>query len=129
MDFTSIWEYFAGQNSTSLAAVGSVALGITLILAAGIVHLKRVRTLSRQVAPVEIPVPVPQVEEIHEPVAAPTQAAENPELIHLLRRLKAAADKLDKKRADRLMKPALAGDSSLKRSPSGVEYIHRAGTG
>ena len=129
MDFTTIWENIAGQNSTFLAASGSVALGVTLILAAGIVQLNRLRARSRYVAPVEIPVPVPQVEELAEPVATQAQASENPELTRLLRRLKTAADKLEKKRTGGVLNPALGADSSLKRSPSGVEYIHRAGTG
>lgn len=129
MDFTAIWESIAGQEPVFLAATGSVALGITLILMAGIVPLKRVRTWARPEAPAEEPRTLPTAVVAPEHHQSRTEPARNPELRHLMTRLRAAADKLEHSTAANADYPDNPADSPLKKVPSGVEYIFRAGTG
>ena len=129
MELTQLWESIAGRNPMFLAATGSVALGITLILTAGIVQLKRFRNRSRHIVPLEMPLPVADVEKITVSQDIPEKSAENAELRHLLRRSRAASDKLEKSRAKKGPDTFYPADSPLKRSPSGVDYIFRAGTG
>ena len=129
MDLTSIWENIAGQKPMFLAAAGSVGLGVTLILTAGIAQLRRFRTRTRQAAPSEAPIPAARVEGIPPSVISQVEPTPNQDLRLLLARLRAAADKLERSRASVFMNPAIPADSSLKKVPSGVDYIFRAGTG
>lgn len=129
MELTNIWENIAGRNPMFLAALGSVALGVTLILTAGIVQLKRFRARSRHVAPLETPLPIVDVEKIMVSNDHQDEQVQNPELRHLLCRLKSAADKLEKSRAKDVLNPHYPADSPLKRPSCGVDYIFRAGTG
>ncbi len=129
MDLTQLWESIAGRSPMFLAATGSVALGITLIMTAGTVQLKRFRARPRNVVPLEIPLPVMDVEKITANRDIPEKPVENTELRHLLLRLKVASDKLEKSRIAKGPETFHPADSPLKRSPSGVDYIFRAGTG
>lgn len=135
MDFTSVWENVSGANPMFLAATGSVALGVTLVLAAGVVHLRRARCRLRTPEPVAaedatatLPAGAP-VEEIPVPAAVRPSIPENPELHHLLARLRAAADRLEGCRMPAAGMPVSRTDSRLKSHPSGVDYIFRAGKG
>ena len=129
MDFINIWENIAGRNPMFLAATGSVALGITLIITAGIVQLKRFQARSRHVSPVEKPLMSVDLENITNSTDHGDVSTENPELRPLLARLRAAADKLEKLTEFDGRNPVYPSDSPLKREPSGVDYIFRAGTG
>ena len=129
MDITNIWESIAGRNPMFLVAAGSVALGITLIIAAGITQVRRFQARSRHADPIETARPEVEVEKISIFPALRDKPTENPELQHLLRRLRAASDKLAKSLATDVSDTAVPSDSPLKRSTSGVEYIFKAGTG
>jgi len=129
MDFTSIWESIASRNPMFLAASGSVALGISLIISTGLVQLKRFRSRSGQVLSVEKQAPPEEVEIVIETVESKADTSPSPELLHLLGRLKTAAEKLEKFRGTDVRNATQPADSPLKRSPSGVDYIFRAGTG
>ena len=129
MDLINIWESISARSPMFLAATGSVALGITLIFTAGIVQLKRLRARSRHVPRLEKPKPAIAVEIIPLAEEFIAKSAENPELLHLLRRLRTASDKLEKMRTRDVPDSIYPADSPLKRSPSGVDYIFRAGTG
>lgn len=129
MDITSVWEYFTGQNPMFMAATGSVALGVTLILAAGTVQMKRLRARAGKAPAAEIAVPAPPALEIEETTIQDPEPASNPEMQHLLARLRIAADKLENFRASNAADTPARQDSPLKSAHSGVDYIFRAGTG
>lgn len=129
MDFASIWESIVGRNPMFLAASGSVALGVSLIISAGLVQLKRFRSRSGHVLPVEKQAPPEEVEIVLETGESQADTVKTPELLHLLGRLRAASEKLEKFRATDVRTATQPADSPLKRPPSGVDYIFRAGTG
>jgi hypothetical protein len=162
MDLTSMWNSVADQGAMFWSATGAVALGTTLILSAGIMHLRRWRhrpsgKISSVSAtnPVAKPVAESKGEHAREPV--PAMAAPGPsetlsrramnadipqsasrsafasekensrDLLLLLARLRSSADRLEDYRRAQGENTAPAGESPLKESLNGVDYLFRSG--
>ena len=136
---------FADQGFMFWTATGAVALGITLILTAGIVQLRRLHSrsvvpvtigLEKKAEPVEIPEEVDLAMEKKEetrktPVGlTPTSGEENPEELHLLlERLREAVDRLEAYPRFKGEMLAKTSESLLKETREGVDYLFRTGTG
>lgn len=145
MELASIWEEVAGQGLMFWAATGAVALGLTLIMAAGVSQVKRNRSKAggpgRVVSHVEPAISgrapevrqEPEVKEQsrqNQPFPAAGIKQENSrEMRLLLARLRSAADKLEDFRHSERELSGRAGESSLKDSRNGVDYLFRTGTG
>lgn len=151
MELASTWQTLADRGIMFWAATGAVALGVTLILAAGIVQFRRMRHRSQ--------IQVPSIPEIDTEASRGAQGAQEfsnpaitPEISHkysmnsvaadsrsdtkdrqelhlLLARLRAAADRLEEYHHTACATPAVKGESPLKESSPGVDYLFRAGTG
>ncbi len=149
MEFLNIIESalgrFAEQGYMFWSATGAVALGITLLLTAGIVQLRRfhsrsvlpmVPDLDEMTEPIEIPVEVDLAREVkaetqQEPIGLHSASeVVNPEELNLLvARLRKAADQLeDYSRSEMGMLPQ-SFESPLKETREGVDYLFRTGTG
>jgi hypothetical protein len=159
MDWTSMWNNVGDQGTLFWSATGAVALGMTLILCAGILHLQRWRHGS-VVKKSSIPVtrsgaepaakpatqdvsapPVPNHAETNDRRAATAEIpdfsagtvsaermAQSSEMVLLLARLHSAADRLEDYRQKNRQNPVSTGESPLKESLDGVDYLFRTGT-
>ena len=134
MDLTSTWSSLADQGVMFWSATGAVALGTTLILGAGFLHLRRWR--SRPISkispvPAQTPAKGKMTAETPKTPARATIASEtqNTREMHLLlARLRSAADRLEDFRRANGENPAPTGESPLKESLDGVDYLFRTGT-
>ncbi|HPF70545.1 MAG TPA: hypothetical protein PLQ13_07760 [Candidatus Krumholzibacteria bacterium] len=125
MDWNATARFLQGQGPVFWAAALAVALGCTLVVAAGLLQVRRRVAARRPAAPTvrltgtgyaATPSPAPLA-----PPAPPTAAAD-PRLPELHRRLAAAAARLETLRSERT-----AGVSGLKSPIDRVEYLHRSG--
>jgi hypothetical protein len=145
MELASVWRSMADQGLMFWLASGAVALGVTLILCAGIIQIRRLR--GRFVGKVsslqETKVPVvhkstnqAKIQEkslenlntLEAPGPRPEEM-DSQELYLLLARLRSAADRLEKYRLFTRQNPASQAESPLKAYRDGVDYLFRAGTG
>ena len=149
MEFLNIFEnmpgWFAGQGLMFWTAAGAVALGVTLILSAGYIQFKRIRTkpvltftpdLAEKPEPLEIPAEVPLDPQLNDDyqkspewLGTTTGKADSGELSLLLARLRKAADRLDVHQRSCGQHPVESVESPLKESREGVDYLFRTGTG
>ena len=138
----------ANQGALFWVACGAVALGLTMLVTALVVQVRR---LFRRHEPTETATPAPVVTEVEvrqayaraevkeERKAAPvrrrvTDTRDNDRLVVLLSRLEEAAARLEKVAAvappvspvENSQSPA---DSDLKEQADGVEYVFRAAGG
>ena len=136
---------FADQGIMFWSATGAVALGVTLILAAGYLQFQRIRSkagrpkitdLAAEPEPVDIPAELPLDTELNSGpqkalvwLGTNTGEANSEELSHLLCRLRKAADRLDSYQRTCGRQPADSTESPLKESREGVDYLFRTGTG
>lgn len=135
----------ADQGYMFWSATGAVALGVTLILAAGYIQFQRIRSKSDpQVATdlAEKPEPAVLPDEVHsEPklnsddqkeliwLGTAIKESNSGELRLLLARLRKAADRLDGFQRAIDQHPVASIESPLKESREGVDYLFRTGTG
>ena len=141
MDPASIFQAITEQGTLFWAASGSVALGITLIVAAAVgqIRLLRSRRVGASkniaVAPAAPPVPVaateshPPAEEIPDLQVSVPELVDAREMLLLLRRVRSAADRMEDFRRRKTSRPAEAAESPLKVGSEGVDYVFRAGIG
>ena len=148
MEFSNLIENTLGrvadQGFMFWTATGAVALGVTLILAAGYIQFQRIRSNSR--AP-QAPAPAENPELVQLPAETPldpkmNEALQKPlvwlgtsgeegnseELGLLLDRLRKAADRLDAFKGSSGEIPPESHESPLKESREGVDYLFRTGT-
>ena len=127
------------------SASGAVALGVTLILTAGIIQVRRLRTRACRPAvpnPADLPEPVAKVADIplggemkedsrKSPTGPGSRAEEqkDQESRLLLARLRHAVDRLEEFQRIRRDMPRKSAESSLKGCHGGVDYLFRTGTG
>ena len=135
----------ANQGLMFWSATSAVALGFTLVVTAGFIHFRRLRSRSGGPVPPArgaLPEPVVISADIHlnqemnenfpQDVLGFGSSSIEPDarqLRLLLARLRTAADQLEDFRHSRLSFPAESSESSLKESPEGVDYLFRTGTG
>jgi hypothetical protein len=135
----------ANQGFMFWSATSAVALGFTLVVTAGFIHFRRLRSrsgrpdLPARVAlpdPVVIGADIPLKKEMNEDspkdILGPGSSSIEPDtrqLRLLLARLRTAADQLEDFRHSRLPFPAESSESSLKELPEAVDYLFRTGTG
>ena len=135
----------AGQGFMFWAATGAVALGVTLILAAGYIQFQRIRSkpvpqvatdLAAKPAPAVLPDEVPSESKLNSDdqkeliwLGTPIKEANSGELRLLLARLRQAADRLDGFQRASDKHPSTSVESPLKESREGVDYLFRTGTG
>jgi len=149
VEFLNIFEnmpgWVAGQGVMFWTATGAVALGITLILSAGYIQFKRIRSkpvltftpdLAEKPEPLELPAEVPLEAQLNNdyqkaPVllGTATGKADSREICLLLARLRKAADRLDGHQRSCGQHPVESVESPLKESREGVDYLFRTGTG
>jgi len=145
MELASVLKSIADQGIMFWSATGAVALGVTLIIAAGIIQVRRLRRRSgRRVSPI----PEARIEAVHK---SPNQAIlpeksreygkiseapapwpeelDSQEMDLLLARLRSAADQLEKYQCATCQNPVSRAESPLKDTSGGVDYLFRAGTG
>jgi len=135
----------ADQGIMFWSASGAVALGVTLILSAGIIQVRRLRLRSgRRVSSI----PEAKVEPVNkssnqakirekslecpktlEVTKQMSEGPDNQELHLLLARLRSAVDQLDKYHLTTCQNSASQAESPLKECRDGVDYLFRAGTG
>jgi len=135
----------ANQGFMFWFATGAVALGFTLVVTAGAIHFRRLRSrsgrhdLAATVAlpepmaiPADIPLNMEMNEESQKDALGPGSVSIEPnsrQLRLLLTRLRTAADQLEDLRQSSRPGPSKSAESSLKESPEGVDYLFRTGTG
>lgn len=149
MEFLNVIENtlgrFADQGFIFWSATGAVALGVTLILAAGYIQFQRIRSKSRSPGITDLsekpdPVALPPEaslepilnEESQKPfvwLGEPTGEENSEELGFLLARLRKAADRLDAFQRTRGKHQEKSSESSLKETREGVDYLFRTGIG
>jgi hypothetical protein len=140
MDLAITWENLSSQGIMFWSATLAVALGLTLILTAGMIHFRRVRSRSR--TPIGNPQVMPEPVFDHakvaeraksdpalEKAAAVSAGPNHREWSLLLARLRYAADRLEEFERLRPECPARSHESPLKESRNGVDYLFRAGKG
>ncbi len=137
---------FAEQGYMFWSATGAVALGITLILTAGIVQLRRFHSrsvlpiipdLDQKTEPIETPVEVdlalemkPETQQKEAIGLNSTSEKVNAEELHpLLARLRKAADQLEDYSRSQVEMLPQSTESPLKETREGVDYLFRTGTG
>ncbi len=136
---------FSDQGYMFWSATGAVALGVTLILAAGYIQFQRIRSksvpqvatdLAEKPEPVVLPDEVPSKAKLNINdqkelvwLDSTSKEADPGELRLLLTRIRKAADRLDgfQRASDR--HPPAPVESPLKESREGVDYLFRTGTG
>lgn len=159
MDWISMWNSVADQGALFWTATSAVALGLTLILVAGVMHLQRWRHRSSGTRSSELvsnseakPVmrqapPAVSDEQVQDSTATPghrqesleiqnysprspesTGSTNSAEMLVLSARLRKAADRLEDHRRTNGENPVTTGDSPLKESLDGVDYLFRTGT-
>lgn len=138
----------ANQEILFWVACGAVALGITMLVTAVVVQVRRLGNRRR---PAENSAPEPavskaeahrayaRVEKTVAPVIPPrktrqTDTRDNDRLVVLLSRLEEAAGRLESlagvgKETTQVEKSQSPGDSALKDEADGVEYVFRAAGG
>ena len=135
----------ANQGFMFWSATSAVALGFTLVVTAGFIHFRKLRSrsggpdLPARVAlpePIVIPADIPLNQEMNEAPhldvldSGSSSIEPNTRQLRLLvARLRKAADQLEGFRHSRLPFSAESSESSLKESPEGVDYLFRTGTG
>lgn len=141
MDPASIFQAITEQGTLFWLASGSVALGITLIVAAAVGQVRLLRSrragaaIKEPAAPAALPVPtaVPEshfyAEEIPSLQNSIPDSVDEREMLLLLRRVRSAADKMEDFRRRKTGRPAEAAESPLKVASEGVDYVFRAGIG
>jgi hypothetical protein len=148
MDLISNWEQVGGQGLLFWSAMGAVALGITLILTAGVIHLRKFQARKRVRSQVplgteavtppaagQVPANVEIMENSKASSAPATRSKMSldprveQELLLLSARLRSAIDRLEELQLQRNPNAADKPESSLKDSQDGVDYLFRAGTG
>jgi len=145
MELASVWRSMADQGIMFWSATGAVALGVTLILSAGIIQVRRLRLRSgRRVSSI----PEAKIEAVkkssdhakvrEKPLECPktlevtkhgSEGLDSQDLHHLLARLRSAADRLDKYHLTTCQNSTSQAESPLKECRDGVDYLFRAGTG
>ena len=138
-------ERFSDQGFMFWSATGAVALGVTLILAAGYIQFQRIRSksvpqvatdLAEKPEPVALADEVPSKGKLNSDVqkelvwlGSTSKEADSGELRLLLTRLRKAADRLDGFQRASDQHPPETVESPLKESREGVDYLFRTGTG
>ena len=145
MDLVNTWDNLSGQSFLFWSATVAVALGVTLILTAGLIQFRKIRSRSRGRTPsvhatemptVQEPATTPAVLEKREYTHRPQERSatrfeeqDRHQLLLLLSRLRSAANRLEEFERLGRRNPTNPTDSPLKEARNGVDYLFRAGKG